>query len=71
MEIDRKILTCRKQLLTHHLPEVLGFGVETLILQPVSQVELSSGKDVPSKGEVDCIFLFSEIDDENHGKLKP
>ena len=48
MEIDRKILTYRKQLLTHLLPEVLGFGVETLILQLGSQVELNDGKDAPS-----------------------
>ena len=61
MEKGGKILTCRKQPLTDLLLDVLGFESETLILQLGSQVELSSGKDAPSQGELNYIFLFLRL----------
>ena len=48
-----------------------GFDEESLIFQLGSLVWMSYGKYVPSQGELDYIFLFSEIDGGVSGKPKP
>ena len=49
------------------LHDDLGFDCKTLIFQLIPLVALSGGKYAPPQGNLECIFLFSEIDD---GTLK-
>ena len=71
MEIEETILTWRRLLLADLLWDDLGLDGKTLILQLRSLVAMSGGKDAPPQGELDCIFIFSEIHNGTSRKLKP
>ena len=61
MELEEVVLTWWIQILADLLQDDLGFDVETLIFQLGSLVGMSDGKDVPSLGELDYIFLFMRL----------
>ena len=71
MELEEIVLTWWIQLMADLLWNDLGFDVETLIFQMGSLVWMSDGKDMPSQGELECIFIFLRLIMESHGNWSP